>query len=258
VSFTIATWNINSVRARVDRLLAWVAQHRPDVLCLQELKCTDDQFPTLELSALGYRVELFGQKTYNGVALVTRLPCTEVARNLGDDDEQHRLIAGRVGAVDVVCLYAPNGQSPDSPAYAYKLTWYERLERWLKARRSPNDLVAVCGDFNVAPAEIDVWSVPLFAGQTLFTAKEQAALFKMRDALGLRDVFREKNPGPGLFSWWDYRMNAFKKNQGLRIDHLWCTEPLAQRCVASEVDTAAREGKLPSDHAPVWARFELP
>jgi exodeoxyribonuclease-3 len=251
----VVTWNINSVRARKDRLLDYLKTRAPDVLCLQETKCVDEQFPLPEVQALGYRAELFGQKTYNGVALLSRAPATEVARNLGDGDEQSRLIAATVEGVRIVGLYAPNGQSIVSPAYQYKLDWYARLSRWLSAF-SGKPLI-VCGDFNVAPEPIDTWDPRLWEGQTLFTPKERAALQALIDANQLVDLLRFKHPGEaGLFSWWDYRAGAFRKNLGLRIDHLLVSRDLAQRCTSALVDRPAREGELPSDHAPVEAVFD--
>jgi exodeoxyribonuclease III len=250
----IATWNINSVRARVDRLLDYLRQSAPDVLCLQETKCTDDQFPLLELGTLGYRATLFGQKSYNGVALISREVPTEVARNLGDGDEQARVIAGTVSGVRVVGVYAPNGQALESEAYLYKLEWYARLTRWLTPwARGP---LLVCGDFNVAPEGLDTWDPRVWEGQTLCSPKERAALRALQTAHGLTDLLRLKHPGEaGLFTWWDYRASAFKKNQGLRIDHLLVDPSLAARCQSATVVRASREGKLPSDHAPVEAVF---
>lgn len=248
----IVTWNINSVRARFERLLDFLKTRSPDVLCLQELKCTDEQFPTLELQALGYHAAVFGQKSYNGVAIISKEPVADVQRNLGDDDEQARLIAGTVGGIRVVGLYAPNGQSLSSPAYQYKLQWYAKLNRWLKTQATP---LLVCGDFNIAPDDIDTWDAKLWEGQTLASPPERAAFKELTQQNALVDLFRVKHPEPGRFSWWDYRAGAFHKNQGLRIDHILVSEALVARCKEVEVDREARKGKLPSDHAPVWAEF---
>lgn len=250
----IATWNINSVRARLDRLLEWLKAAQPDALCLQETKCTDEQFPLLELQAIGYRAELFGQKTYNGVALLSREPVEQVARNLGDGDEQARVIAGVVRGVHVVGCYAPNGQSVDSPAYGYKLEWFGKLARFLKVRAAGAPLL-LCGDLNVAPQPIDTWDPALWDGQTLFTPRERAALQAVMAENGLVDLFHARHPEPGRFSWWDYRAGAFHKNQGLRIDHILVSDALAARCTGVDIDREARKGKQPSDHAPVWATF---
>ncbi len=250
----VATWNINSVRARLDRLLDYLKTRAPDVLCLQETKSTDEQFPLLEIQSLGYRAELFGQKSYNGVALLSREPATDVARNMGDGDEQARILAATVRGVRIVGLYAPNGQSLGSEAYEYKLEWYARLTRWLSPWATGPLLVG--GDFNVAPNDLDAWDPRLWEGQTLFTPRERAAFEALKATNQLSDLLRHRYPDqPGLFTWWDYRAGAFKKNQGLRIDHLLVTAPLVERCLSVRVDTQAREGKLPSDHAPLEAIF---
>jgi exodeoxyribonuclease-3 len=251
----IATWNINSIRARLDRLLEWLKLAQPDVLCLQELKCTDDQFPRIEVEAAGYQAQVFGQKTRNGVAILSRLPASDVQRGFGDgaDDEQARVIAATVGGVRIVGVYAPNGQSVDSEAYRYKLEWYGRLSRWLTAHQGGPTLL--CGDLNVAPEPIDTWDPALWDGQTLFTLKEREALTALMGANRLQDLFRARHPEPGRFSWWDYRAGAFHKNQGLRIDHILVTDELGARCTAVDIDREARKGKQPSDHAPVWATF---
>lgn len=249
----IATWNINSVRARVDQLIDWLRTREPDVLCLQETKCTDDQFPSLEVREAGYHAQLFGQKSYNGVAILSKEPVTDVRRNLGDDDEQARLIAAMARGVRVVGLYAPNGQSIGAEAYQYKLKWYASLTRWLSFTRGTPTVV--CGDFNVAPAELDVYDVPLFSGQTLFSPKERDAFAALLQANGLVDLMRAKHPSDVIYTWWDYREGGFRKNKGLRIDHVLVSPELVERCVSIEVDRRAREGKQPSDHAPVIAIF---
>ncbi len=236
-------------------MLEWLRAHSPDALCLQETKCTDDQFPFEELKAAGYHAVHFGQKTYNGVAIVSKVPVTALEKNLGDDDDQARVISAEFGGVRLVGVYAPNGQSLDSPAYRYKLEWYGKLQRWLHAKFHSVPLV-VCGDFNVAPADIDTYDPVRWAGQTLFTPREREALSSLCQANGLVDLFREKHPAEtGRFSWWDYRAGAFRKNQGLRIDHLLVSASLAARCTAVDIDREARKAEQPSDHAPVWATF---
>lgn len=250
----VATWNINSVRARLERLLDYLKTRQPDVLCLQELKCTEEQFPRLELEALGYRAEIHGQKTYNGVAVLSKVKATDVARGLGPGDDQARVIAATVEGVTIVSVYAPNGQSVDSEAYQYKLDWYGRLTRWLEPRA--HGPLLVCGDFNVAPEALDTWDPKLWEGQTLFTPRERSALKALMDHHHLVDLFRVKHPDePGRFSWWDYRAGAFHKNQGLRIDHLLVNRALVERCAEVDIDREARKGTQPSDHAPVWATF---
>lgn len=252
----IVTWNVNSVRARQERLLNWLKTHQPDVLCLQELKCVDADFPTEAVRELGYHAALHGQKTYNGVAILAKEEPQDVVRGLADEveDPQSRVIAATVRGVRVVSVYAPNGQAVDSPAYVYKLEWYTRLRRYLDMRHKPDEPLVLCGDWNVAPEDIDTWDPKLWEGQTLFTVRERDALQRLC-AFGLTDVFRKLHPGEQKFSWWDYRMLAFPKNKGLRIDHLFATAPLLERAVKSEVDREERKGKQPSDHAPVWAEF---
>ncbi|MFT3706897.1 MAG: exodeoxyribonuclease III [Archangium sp.] len=249
----IVTWNVNSIRARLDRLLEFLKTRSPDVLCLQELKCTDDQFPHTELDALGFQAAVFGQKTYNGVAIITRKgeAVTDVARNMGDDDDEARVIAATIRGIRVVGLYAPNGQALGAPQFTYKLEWYARLSRWLSRVQRP---LLVTGDFNVAPAEIDTWNVALWTGVTLASPKEREALSALMQQNSLVDLVRAKRgQEAGFYTWWDYRAGAFKKNQGLRIDHMLVSPELVERCTAIDVDREAREGKQPSDHAPLAA-----
>jgi exodeoxyribonuclease-3 len=248
----LATWNINSVRARVERLCTWLKAAQPDLLFLQELKCTDEQFPHEEVKAAGYLSTVFGQKTYNGVAIISREPVADVEKGMNDgvDDDHARVIWCTVQGIRMCGLYAPNGQAVGSPAYAYKLEWYARLTKLLE-RRAHSDLL-LCGDFNVAPEELDVWDPRYFADKTLFTPPERDAFKKLRDTLGLVDAYRLHHAEGGKFSWWDYRLLAFPKNTGLRIDHFLLSKGVAARCTAAEIDREARKGKLPSDHAPVW------
>jgi exodeoxyribonuclease-3 len=255
----IVTWNINSIRARGDHLISMLKRLDPDVLCLQELKCTEEQFPTLEVKAAGYQVAIFGQKSFNGVALLSKEPATDVVRNITDgaDDEQARMIGATVRGVRIYGIYAPNGQSVGSEAFEYKLNWYTRLRRFLVQRHTPESKLLICGDFNVAPEDLDVWDPRLFAGQTLFTDSEKRAWRELKGSLNLVDVHRKHHPEGGVFTWWDYRLRGFEKNHGLRIDHLLASQALAATSQAAGVDRAARELKLPSDHAPVWADFDM-
>jgi exodeoxyribonuclease-3 len=251
----IASWNVNSVRSRLDQLTAWLARSAPDVLCMQETKVEDDVFPHEALAEVGYRTVAFGQKTYNGVAIAAKfgLAIEDVRKNLGDDppDAQRRLIAATIEGVRIVDVYVPNGQGVGLPAFAYKLEWLDRLHRDLAAAHTPEQQILVCGDFNVAPEPIDVYDPKKWAGSVLFTDEERAALAKLRN-WGLHDVYRELHPGePGMYSWWDYRMGAFRKNRGLRIDLALVTPPLRARCVSVTIDKRPRELERPSDHAPV-------
>ena len=248
----IATWNVNSVRARLPRVEAWLDEWRPDLLCLQETKVVDADFPREPFKSRGYEVEVFGQKTYNGVALVSRQPMRDVARGLPDDapDADRRLIGARCGDVRVFSVYVPNGTEVGSERFAYKLAWLRRLRALLAATCQTGDPVLVCGDFNVAPEDRDVHDPELWRGQLLFHPDEQAAL---RDLMswGLADAFRLREPAGGHYSWWDYRGGAFHKGHGLRIDLILVTGPVAQRCERVVIDRDARKGPQPSDHAPV-------
>ncbi|MBN1208634.1 MAG: exodeoxyribonuclease III [Myxococcaceae bacterium] len=253
----IATWNVNSVRARQERLLNWLKAHQPDVLCLQELKCEEQAFPTEAVRELGYHAALHGQKTYNGVAILSKAEPLDVLRGISDgvEDSQSRVIAATVSGVRVLSVYAPNGQAVDSPAYEYKLDWYMRLRRYLDTRHNADQPMVLCGDWNVAPENIDTWDPALWEGQTLFTVKERDALQRLC-AFGLTDTFRKLHPDEQKFSWWDYRMLAFPKNKGLRIDHIFATAPVVERLVKVEIDREERKGKQPSDHAPVWVELK--
>jgi exodeoxyribonuclease III len=254
----VATWNVNSIRAREERLLRWLAKHQPDVLCLQELKVTDDAFPHLSVQAIGYHAAVHGQKTYNGVAVLARTEPAEVERGFGDggDDEQARLVAARVGPVHVVSAYVPNGQEVGSEKWGYKVEWLKRLRAWLDRRFAKTDLVALCGDFNVAPEARDVYDPAEWEPSVLFHPEARAALEHVR-AWGFVDAFRLHNQAPGLYTWWDYRMLGFPKGRGLRIDHVFLSEPLAARCTAARIDRDERKGKQPSDHAPVVVEVRL-
>ncbi|MBX5483750.1 MAG: exodeoxyribonuclease III [Myxococcaceae bacterium] len=254
----IATWNVNSIRARQERLLGWLESTKPDVACLQELKCQEDQVPEAEVKALGYHACWYGQKTYNGVAILSKTQLVDVCKGLGDsvEDPQCRLIGATVNGVRVYSVYAPNGQEVGSPAYRYKLEWYGRLRRFLDAHHRPDEPIVLCGDWNVAPEPIDVHDPVAWEGQTLFSGPERDAL-KTLCAFGLEDTWRNLHPGEQKFSWWDYRMLAFPKGKGLRIDHIFATAPLAKKAKASEIEREMRKGKQPSDHAPVWTDFDV-
>ena len=248
----IVTWNVNSIRSRHDRVVAWLERHEPDVLALQETKVVDDDFPHEAIEALGYHIEVFGQKTYNGVALLSRAPAEDVVRGMPGDDEdaQRRVIAGTFDGVRVVNVYVPNGQSVESEKFPFKLAWLGRLRDYLDETPSGADLVLL-GDFNIAPDDRDVYDPDAWRGKVLFHPKEHEALARI-SAWGLFDLFRDHHEEAGRFSWWDYRRLGFPKNKGLRIDLILGSASVRARCTACEIDRDERKGSKPSDHAPVW------
>ena len=250
----IVSWNINSLRKRQDRLFNWLESTKPDIVCLQETKCTDEQFPVLALQAAGYQSAYHGEKSYNGVAILSKTDLREVRPSLCDRvvDPQARVISATIEKMRVFSIYAPNGQAVGSPAYEYKLTWYRRLRDCL-AKEKARD-VAVCGDFNVAPEDVDVHDPDLWRGAIMCSDGEREA-FRDLCKVGLRDTLRIHHQEGGLFSWWDYRMLSFPKNRGLRIDAVLASQSLAKKCTAAGIDREMRKGKEPSDHAPVWAEF---
>jgi exodeoxyribonuclease III len=252
----IATWNLNSVRAREARLLAWLALRQPELVCLQELKAANDDFPSAAVEALGYQAAVHGQRTYNGVAILSRGPLSEVEKGFrdGDDDAQARVISARVGGIRVVCAYFPNGGEVGSEKFGYKLRWMERMRGYLERTLKKGESAVLCGDFNVAPEDRDVARPEEWKDSVLCHPDARAALARIAD-LGLVDTFRKHHSEGGYYSWWDYRMLGFPKNNGLRIDHIFATEPLAARCSGAEIDRNERKGKQPSDHAPVFATF---
>lgn len=251
----IAAWNVNSLKVRLPHLTDWLAQAVPDVVCLQELKLEDAKFPRAELEAVGYQCAFFGQKTYNGVAILSRTPLLDVSTGMpGFADDHKRVIAATAAGVRIVCVYCPNGQTVGSDKYAYKLRWFAALKDYLTAEMARHPLLAVAGDFNVAPEDRDVHDPKAWEGQVLVSESERAALQALI-ALGLKDTFRMFEQPEKSFSWWDYRMLGFRRNAGLRIDHVLVTAALAQRCVSSTIDKAPRKLERPSDHAPVIAEF---
>ncbi|MFP5348935.1 MAG: exodeoxyribonuclease III [Gammaproteobacteria bacterium] len=251
----LATWNVNSLRVRLPHVCDWLARVQPDVLCLQETKVTDEECPVESLREAGYHVLHSGQKSYNGVAILSRAPLGEASTEApGLDGGQKRYVAATVSGVRVISVYVPNGEAVTSPKYAYKLEWLAALRAHLVQELKRFPLLAVVGDFNVAPEERDVHDPRLWQNQVLFSAPERAALRALMD-VGLVDVFRKFVQPAGSFSWWDYRKGAFRRNLGLRIDHIFCSAPLAERCGACTIDTAPRALERPSDHAPVIAEF---
>ena len=247
----IATWNVNSLRVRLPHLLDWLAANSPDAVCLQETKCEDATFPARQLRAAGYCSVHNGQRTYNGVAILSRAESAGVCRGIPDfTDEQSRVIAADIGGVRMVSVYVPNGQSVGSEKYAYKLRWLEALAAWLAVEMAAHPRLAVLGDFNVAPEDRDVHDPAAWAGQVLFSGPERAALGRLV-ALGLADSFRLFEQPEKSFTWWDYRMNAFRRKMGLRIDHVLLSPELARACRSCAIDVAPRSLERPSDHVPV-------
>lgn len=255
----IATWNVNSIRKRLDRVIAWLAEQQPDVLSVQETKVEDEVFPRAELEAAGYQVLCHGQKTYNGVALLAREPLTHPVRGFGDEadaaDGQARFLVAEVGKLRVGAVYVPNGQAVGSEKFRYKLDWLARWRRWLATAANPAESLVLCGDLNVAPEDRDVHDPAAWKDKVLCHPDERAAVAEVC-GWGLTDVFRLHHQDPGHYTWWDYRQLCFPKNLGLRIDHILCSADLASRCKSVVIDRKARKGKEPSDHAPVIAEFE--
>jgi exodeoxyribonuclease-3 len=254
----LASWNINSIRAREERFFGWLAARSPDVLCLQELKCTEQQFPFDRVKALGYSVAVFGQKTYNGVAILSKAPPADVRLGLEDGGDEHgaRVISAVVGGVRIVNVYVVNGQVVGSDKWVAKLEWMGRLRAYLDRRHEKDEPLVLCGDFNIAPDERDVERPEYWAKTVLFHPDGRAALERIV-GFGLEDTFRRHEDKPGFYSWWDYRKLAFPKNDGLRLDMIYATAPLARRCSAAAIERNERKGRQPSDHVPVLATFDV-
>ena len=251
----LASWNVNSLKVRLPQLLEWLALKQPDVVCLQETKLEDHNFPKLEIEAAGYEVAFSGQKTYNGVALLSRLGISEVVSgNPHFSDPQKRLISATVQGIRVIGAYFPNGQAVGSDKFDYKLAWLKALETWLGEQLAIQPKLALAGDFNIAPEDRDVHNPAAWAGQILCSGPERDA-FQRLLALGLKDSFRLFEQPEKSFSWWDYRMLGFQKNQGLRIDHILLSTPLAEQCTTAGIDREMRKRERPSDHAPVTAEI---
>ena len=251
----LATWNVNSLKVRLPHLLDWLATNPVEVMCLQETKQQDADFPAEALQAAGYYSAFSGQKTYNGVAILSREPLVEVQYGIPDfEDEQKRVVAATVGDVRVVCVYVPNGQSVGSDKYGYKLKWLAALNDWLRAELVRHPQLALLGDYNIAPEDRDVYDPAGWQGQILVSEAEREA-FHQLESLGLKDSFRLFEQPEKSYSWWDYRMMAFRRNLGLRIDHILLSDALASRCKSCEIDRAPRKLERPSDHTPVIAEI---
>jgi exodeoxyribonuclease-3 len=257
----IATWNVNSLNARMPRVEEWLGIVAPDVLCMQETKMTDAQFPAMTFSGMGYDSVHHGQGRWNGVAILSKVGLENTLSGFDDGrddpDPDARIVWATCGGVRVSSVYVPNGRELTNDHYRYKLDWLSRLRAHLDRHHAPDELLVVCGDWNVAPADIDVWSIDAFEGLTHVSEPERAAIDNVK-AWGLHDTFRDRYPEGGLYSYWDYRNGDFHKKRGMRIDYLLSSDALAARCASDLVDRNARKGVKPSDHAPVLASYEVP
>jgi exodeoxyribonuclease-3 len=252
-----ATWNVNSLNVRLPHVLDWLKQAEPDVLCLQETKQEDSKFPYDALKEAGYEAVHIGQKTYNGVAILSRHPLANIQCNIpGFADEQQRVIAANIGDVRVVCAYIPNGQAVDSDKYQYKLRWLNALHDWLKAELITHPKLLLLGDYNIAPEDRDCHDPAAWVGQVLVSPPEREA-FQQLVQLGLHDSFRLFEQPEKSFSWWDYRMAAFRRNMGMRIDHILVSDALKPHCTEAHIDKTPRKLERPSDHTPVVLELAL-
>ncbi len=255
----VASWNVNSLRVRLPQVLDWLESAQPDLLGIQETKCVDEQFPVAEIEAVGYRAVYSGQKTYNGVAILSRLDheAGDVVTDIpGLDDHQRRVLGASYGEVRLLNLYVPNGSEVGSEKYDYKLDWLAKLAAYVERQLQDHPKLIVMGDFNIAPEDRDVHDPDLWRGKVLFSEREREALQKLLD-LGLVDTFRQFEQPPETYSWWDYRAAGFRRNRGLRIDHILASTALAEHCTASVIDKEPRTWERPSDHAPAVAEFDL-
>ncbi len=253
----LATWNVNSLKIRLPQVLEWLTAHRPDAFCLQETKTEDANFPVAEIAAASYEPVFSGQKTYNGVAILCRTKPEDVTAGIpGLDDLQKRVISATVDGVRIICVYVPNGESVASDKYRYKLDWLARLTAWLKEELQMHRRLVLLGDYNIAPEERDVHDPKAWQGKVLFSEPERAA-FRALIGLGLADSFRLFDQPEKSYSWWDYRMNGFKRDLGLRIDHILLSPELVRTCKSCSINREMRAKERPSDHAPVVAEIEL-
>jgi exodeoxyribonuclease-3 len=253
----LATWNVNSLKVRLPQVLDWAARHKPDVLCLQETKVENEKFPVAEIRAAGYEPLVNGQKTYNGVAILGRQACIDGVMAIPDHaDEQRRVLAATVCGVRVICAYVPNGESVESEKYQYKLRWLAAFRNWIEAELALHPRLAVLGDYNIAPENRDVYDPAAWEGKVLFSVPERNALQELFVA-GMKDAFRLFDQPDRSYTWWDYRMNMFRRKLGLRIDHILLSDELASACTACTIDIEPRKNERPSDHAPVIAEFKL-
>ena len=254
----IATWNVNSINVRLEQVLKWLESTKTDVLCLQETKCTDDKFPFEPIKEAGFEIAFTGEKSYNGVAIISKHELKNVQKNFHDDElnAPKRLIAATVKDIRIVNTYIPNGTELWSDKFKFKLDWLQRLRKLFDETCDLEGDILLCGDFNVAPGELDVWNVKRWEGKLHFSKPERAAMHHVKQ-WGFIDLFRQQNGDLQEFSWWNYRMGAFQKNHGLRIDHIWTSKSLAEKCTGCRIDKEPRSWERPSDHTPVVAEFDL-
>ena len=247
----LATWNVNSLNVRLPQVLAWLAANPVDVLALQELKLTDDKFPAQAFAEAGYQAQWFGQKTYNGVALLSKAPASEVIRNIpGFEDEQSRVLCATIDGVRVIGAYFPNGQEPGSDKFTYKMRWLDALRDWVRAEMVRHPQLVLMGDYNITFDDADVWD-PVGLRETIHCTTEERTHLQALIGLGLHDAHRLFEQPPKSFNWWDYRQLGFQKNRGLRIDHILISDAVKARASACTIDRAPRKNPQPSDHAPV-------
>jgi exodeoxyribonuclease-3 len=253
----LATWNVNSLTVRLPHLLDWLAKYEPDVVCVQETKLEDAKFPADALREAGYEALFSGQRTYNGVAILSRAPATETLKGIpGLDDAQQRVLSATIHGVRVVCVYVPNGENMESPKFQYKLSWLSALREWLQDELARHPRLAVAGDYNIAPEARDVHDPELWADKIHFTPPEREALRALM-GIGLVDTFRLFEQPERSYTWWDYRMLAFRKKKGLRIDHILLSPALVPLCTSCTIDVEPRRLERPSDHAPVIAELKI-
>ena len=251
----LATWNVNSLRVRLEQVLDWVDSEQIDILALQETKMTDLDFPSQFFLDRGFHITYSGQKTYNGVAIISRLPIDNVITDPPNyNDPQRRILAATIDGVRIINLYIPNGSEPLSEKYEYKLNWLKHVTAWIQEEMAQNTHVVVLGDFNIAPYDLDVYNPSIWKDCILVSPPERDAFYELLN-LGLLDGFRKHNLAEGLYSWWDYRAGSFHKNKGLRIDHILVSNALYEQCIESSIDINPRRASRPSDHAPVWIRY---
>jgi exodeoxyribonuclease III len=258
----IATWNVNSIKQRVDNLATWLKEREPDIVCLQETKCVDDAFPREPLEALGYNVAVHGQKTFNGVAILSKLPFDEVTPRLpGDDDDDHArfieaVVSTKSGALRIASIYLPNGNPPDTDKYPYKLKWMDRLFHYARERMTLEEPLVLAGDYNAIPTSADVYNSAAWIGDALYLPKTRAKWRALRD-LGLADAIRAVSDSPGLYTFWDYQAGAWQKNNGIRIDHVLLSPQATDRLESAGIDKHVRGWDKPSDHVPVFVDLAI-